>query len=73
VPAARADRPLSGQLADLCQTAGDAPSPDVNPETIAPPSLTRSGLFFEKGTFIVRLEGDEGRSLRIVSVTTAMI
>src|SRR3954469_7596801 len=28
VPAARADRPLSGQLADLCQTAGadgDAP------------------------------------------------
>jgi hypothetical protein len=32
VPAARADRPLSGQLAGLCQTAGadgDAPFPDV--------------------------------------------
>src|SRR4051794_10765711 len=30
VPAARADRPLSGQLADLCQTAGangEAPKP----------------------------------------------
>jgi len=33
VPAARADRPLSGQLADLCQTAeGDAPKPDIPPD-----------------------------------------
>src|SRR4051812_3293195 len=37
VPAARADQPLLGQLADLCQTAGadgDAPKPAMSPSAL---------------------------------------
>ena len=51
----------------------EAPKPNINPETTAPPSLTQSGLLPEKGTLTVRLERYEGLSLRIVSVRTAMI